>query len=214
MSRTTAPLLSFGASGQIGKTQVYASWKGRAYARRYVIPANPNSVSQQATRNPFKWLQNVYKYLPGNVVDGWELYAKNSQITSRNAFTKINLSALIGETTLANFIFSPSASGGLIAAGITVTPAATQLTVALDEPSLPTGWTISQAYAAAIEAQNPTSGVLYTVTSAVDAATPFAPVITGLLAATNYVVGGWFQFTKPDGSFAYGQALMDVGTTP
>lgn len=46
MAKLKAPLLSFGASGQIAKTVVYFPWKGLNVARKHVIPANPNSSGQ------------------------------------------------------------------------------------------------------------------------------------------------------------------------
>ena len=50
MSKTIAPLLSLGASGQIAKTMVASRWKGINYMRRYVIPANPRTTGQQDQR--------------------------------------------------------------------------------------------------------------------------------------------------------------------
>lgn len=50
MSRLTAPLLSFSASGQIAKTMVASTWKGIPYMRKYVVPANPKTVAQLAQR--------------------------------------------------------------------------------------------------------------------------------------------------------------------
>jgi len=40
-------------SGTIGKSRVYAKWKGIQYARKYVIPSNPQSPAQMAIRNSF-----------------------------------------------------------------------------------------------------------------------------------------------------------------
>lgn len=211
MARTVAPLLSFEASGQIAGTQVYASWKGRPYVRRYTVPANPNSAGQQLTRNTFRWLNNVWKFMPGSAVAGWQLYADSSRITDRNAFIKINNSPLRSEVDLANMVISPSARSGLIAQAMVATPAAGQVTVALTEPSLPTGWTVSQAYAACIRDQDPQSDAFYEVTAGVDAAAPWSIVLSGLDAA-DYLVGGWFRFTRPDGTFAYGQSLQDTVT--
>lgn len=37
---------SDGASGQFAKAMVFAGWKGVSYVRKYVIPANPQSVGQ------------------------------------------------------------------------------------------------------------------------------------------------------------------------
>lgn len=212
MATTIAPLLSFGASGAIAKTQVYATWKGRPYARRYVIPANPNTVDQQETRSTFRWLNSVWKFMPTNAVAAWQLYGQNSRFTDRNGFIKINLSPLRSAADLTDFSFSPSAGGGLAAAGISIAAGAGQLAVTITAPTLPTGWTIVEGIAAAIRQQDPQSGTLYQVFSAVDAATPFIPTITGLVTGQVYVVGGWFKFTKADGTFAYGEALMTTGT--
>ena len=212
MSRTTAPLLSFSASGQIAKTQVYSSWKGRPYVRRYAIPSNPRTSDQMETRDTFSWLNAVWKFMPASAIDAWTLYATASRFTARNGWIKRNLSGLRTESDLTNFIFSPAAGGGLPAALMTVTPGSGQLTIALTAPVLPTGWTITGAVAAAIRQQDPQSGTLYQVTAGTDSASPWSIVLTGLTASQVYVVGGWFQYTKPDGSFAYGEALMDEGT--
>jgi len=213
MATTVAPLLSFGASGAIAKTQVYASWKGRPYARRYVIPANPNTVDQQETRSTFAWLNNVWKFMPSTAVAAWQLYGSNSRFTDRNGFIKKNLSNLRSQADLTNFIFSPSAGGGLSASQIVVTPGNDQLQVVLTAPTLPTGWTIVQAIMAVIRQQDPQSGTLYNVTAMVDATAAYDVTFTGLASAQTYVVGGWFEFTKADGSPAYGQALMTTGLT-
>ena len=54
MAKLSAPLLSLGASGQIGKALVAATWKGIAYFRQYVVPANPNTTAQKTQRNLMK----------------------------------------------------------------------------------------------------------------------------------------------------------------
>lgn len=213
MARTIAPLLSFGASGAIAKAQVYASWKGRPYARRYVVPSNPNTSDQQDTRNTFRFLNNVWKYMPAAAVNAWALYGQNSRFTDRNGFIKINLADLRAEADLANFIFSPSANGGIPATAIAVTPGNDQLQVVLTAPSLPAGWTISKAIFAVIRQQDPQSGTLYQVTAMEDASSAYDVTFTGLASAQTYVVGAWFEYTKPNGSLAYGQALMTTGLT-
>lgn len=60
MAKVQTPLLSFGASGQIGKTLVFFPWKGIDAVRSFVIPANPNTAGQQAQRT-----------LMANAVDDW-----------------------------------------------------------------------------------------------------------------------------------------------
>jgi hypothetical protein len=213
MPVTTAPLLSFDARGQIGKAIVYSSWKGRSYARRHVIPANPNSADQQETRNTFSWLNNVWRMMPADIIAGWDAYADSNRFTNRNGFIKINLSALRSEADLTNFIFSPSAKGGPVGGTFTITPGNDQVQLALAAPTLPAGWTIVQANFAAIRQQDPQSGELYVVSSAVDATSAYDVTITGLASAVTYVVGAWFTFLKPDGTNAYGQAQMGTALT-
>jgi hypothetical protein len=198
--------------GQIGKTQVYSKWKGRPYARRYIIPSNPNTTAQQGVRGVFKFLNDLWKYMPGGALAAWELYAQGSQITARNGWLKQNTAALIGETDLANLVFSPSAKSGLQAAAITATAGANQITVALTAPFLPTGWTISQAIAACVLDQDPMSPTDYKVTEGTDASSPYSIVLGSLTTGVLYRVGGWFEFTRPDGTFAYGQSLPASAT--
>ena len=50
MAKVTAPLFSFGASGQLAQALVYFPFKGLNVVRSHVIPANPNSAAQQVQR--------------------------------------------------------------------------------------------------------------------------------------------------------------------
>jgi hypothetical protein len=213
MSRTTAPLLSFGASGQLGETLVFSRWKGRPYARRYVIPANPRTAAQTLTRDVFRTLNRLWQYMPAAATAAWELYADNSRITSRNGWIKQNLSVLREATDLSNILISPAAGGGLVAESVTATPGAGQITVALTAPALPTGWTIVAAWAAAIADHDPHSDTSPEIVSGTDESAPYSIVLTGLEPDTDYVVGGWFEYLKPDGSKAYGASLQDLATT-
>lgn len=218
MAKTTAPLLSFGASGQIAKSLVASKWKGRTYMRRHVVPANPNTTGQQDTRGMWAWLNLVWRQAPGLVTDPWTLFATGQVLTNRNAFMGANVKAMRNaggapNTDLANFIFSNGAKSGPPPASITVTPGVTQLTVAVTAPaSLPTGWTITSAIAAAIKDQDPIAGTDYTVTAIEDTAAPYSCVLTGLTTASLYRVGAWLKWNRPDGSFAYSVALQGSGT--
>jgi len=110
MARVTGPLLSLGGSGQIASTQVYATWKGRPYVRRYVIPSNPQTSEQTLTRNTFGWLQNVWRYMPAGALGAWNMYATNSRFTPTNGFIKQNLPQL----REANAIYHRAKKGELI----------------------------------------------------------------------------------------------------
>jgi len=212
MAKITAPLLSFDARGQIGKTQVYGSWRGRSYARRYTTPANPQTAEQDLTRNTFRWLQAVYKTSPATFIAPWAQYIKGKPLTERNAWTKFNLPGLREETDLANLVMSPGANAGLPTGAVVVTPGSGQLSIAIDAPAvLPTGWSIVEAAAAVILDQDPQTDTDYTISAGTDATSTYAVVITGLDAAL-YRVGAWFKFLRPDGTNAYSPSTMTSGT--
>lgn len=213
MAKTSGPLLSFDARASIGKTVVYSNWKGIPYARRWVQPANPNTADQQAVRGVFKWLMAVWSYMPASAQEAWNAYAAGQPMTGRNAFAKFNVSPLQGEADLTNFLFSPSARSGPVAGGATFTPGDDLVTVDITAPSLPAGWTIVEAIAAAIRQQDPSSGLLYTVTGGVDATSTYQIVLTGLASAQTYVCGAWFKYLRPDGTFAYGRSIMGTALT-
>jgi hypothetical protein len=180
--------------------------------RRYTVPANPNTAGQQLTRNTFAWLNQVWKYFPGSAIAAWQLYADNNRITDRNAWIKQNLAQLRPATDITDIVLSPAAGGGIAAEGMTATAGSESITVALTAPTLPTGWTIVSAFAAALRNQDPQTEGFYEVTAGSDNSPPYEIVLTGLTATEEYVVGGWFSFLKPDGSNAYGVALQATAT--
>lgn len=212
MAKLTGALLSFASSGSIAKTLVYSKWKGRPYARQHVVPANPQTSAQQLTRNAFRWLQAVFAFGTAQFVATWQLVATGQVLTDRNAWTKANLPTLRPATDITGILFSAGAKGGLPPASIAVTPGAGQLSVALGSPALPTGWAITQAIAVCLASQDPQTASMYTMTEAVDASSPYTCVLTGLTPTVPYEVGAWFEFTKPDGSVAYGASLQGTGT--
>lgn len=213
MAVVSAPLLSFTAKGQIAKTQVYASWKGRPYVRRLVVPSNPRSTEQTKTRNTFAFLSSVWKIAPSSFRAPWTAYAKKLVMTDRNAFMQKNISTLRDETTLDGLILSPGAAGGLTVAP-TLTGGSGSITIALTEPDpLPTGWTITSAVGVAILDQDPTSGTSYEIFAGSDAATPFSIVLSGLTAG-DYQAGGWFVFQRSSSAtdLAYGASTAEAVT--
>ena len=50
MAKLKAPLLSLGASQQLGKTLVFFAWKGINAVRTYVVPTNPKTPLQTTQR--------------------------------------------------------------------------------------------------------------------------------------------------------------------
>lgn len=51
MAKLIGPLLSLGASGSVGGTLTYATWKGIPYVRQLVIPTYRNTTEQMAVRD-------------------------------------------------------------------------------------------------------------------------------------------------------------------
>jgi len=213
MAKPVAPLLSFGASGKLGDTLVYGSWKGRATARRYVIPANPNSSEQQLTRNTFGFLQAVWKTAPSLFTAPWAAYAQGKVLTDRNAFTKFNNGVLREEVSLDNFVASPGALGGLSPASVTPTPGDGSITLAITAPAvLPTGWTIAAAVGLAIPEQSPQSGTLYTVTAGEDTSSTYEVVLSGLTNDIEYQYRAYLRWNRPDLKLAYSVAIGGQST--
>ncbi len=216
MAGVTAPLLSFGASGQVAKTQVYSTWKGRPYVRRYVTPSNPQSTEQSLTRDVFSWLNSVWKVAPADFRLAWTAAAKGQVMTDRNLFVKKNLTILRDMADLAGLIMSPGAKGGLVG-DITVTPGDDLVTVAgLPPDPLPTGWSVIRMIAAAIRQQQPGVGTLYDIVTNDDATSPYSLTVTGLASAQHYMVAAWFEYQKSAlvTDLAYGPAVaVDVLTT-
>lgn len=50
MAKLKAPLMSLGASQQLGKALVFFPWKGLDLVREYVVPANPQTALQTTQR--------------------------------------------------------------------------------------------------------------------------------------------------------------------
>lgn len=50
MAKLKAPLMSLGATGQLGKALVFFNWKGLDVVREYVIPSNPRTSGQTTQR--------------------------------------------------------------------------------------------------------------------------------------------------------------------
>ena len=212
MARVNAPLLSFGAAGQIGDTLVYASWKGRPYSRRYVIPANPRTAAQTQTRNTFRYLSRLFQYLPSTATAAWNLYGDTNRFTALNGFIKQNLSVLRGSGGINDMVMSPSANSGLIGQDLQLTPTASGVDINITAPELPEGWTIDGATGMAIRNVDPDTSEEYDVATATVANAPYDMSINGLETGSEYLVGAWFEFTRSNGTNAYGLSLTDVAT--
>ena len=213
MAKVTGPLLSIAARGSIASTQVYSTWKGIDYVRQHVIPANPNTAAQQTTRGVFKEASDLWLRAPTLIRAPWDRNAVGRPYTGRNKFIGSYIGALRGDADMADLIMSPGAKGGPAALAVVAVGGALLITVTITEPALPTGWTITQAVAGAIEDGAPGALTDLNFTVLNDVATPFSIVLTGLTAATTYAVGGWIEWLKPDGSTAYSVSEVALEAT-
>lgn len=86
MAKLTGPLMSVSASGKFAGTMVFAAWKGRAYARQYVIPANPKSAGQTGVRALMRFLAQVWAAIDPTPKGTWENLAALTNISNFNAY--------------------------------------------------------------------------------------------------------------------------------
>lgn len=212
MAKPTAPLLSFDASGQIAQSLVYSSWKGIKYVRRYVVPANPNTTAQQATRNVFTAGNTFWKGAGALARAPWTRFASGQSLTDRNAYQGRFVAALRGETDMLLYEGSPGAKGGLAPTSIAITPGSSQLSIAFTNPAAPTGWTLVSAIATAVLDQDPAAPTDFTITEDEDDVSQATVVLTGLTPSVLYTVQAWLEWLKPDGTTAYGPSILDSDT--
>ena len=206
MAKTTAPLHSLGASGSIAKTAVFSKWRGIPYVRQHVIPANPNTSGQQATRNVFRTMSEMWKLMPTLGVDPWNAFATGRPFVGRNAYIGQNVQAMRGEVDQDLAVGSPGAKGGLPPTGLTITTTVGGgIEVDAAVPAVPTGWTITTATLLVWPDQDP--AIAFVGPFAADSdAVPADLAITGL-ATVNHQVRVWLVWAKPDTSVAYSVAL-------
>jgi hypothetical protein len=212
MGKITGALLSLGASGSLGKTLTFSKWRGIPYVRQHVIPSNPNTLDQQATRNVFKTLTQMWKIAGVIAISPWDAFATGRPFTGRNAFIGQNTEVLRGEVDQDLFIGSPGARGGLPLATATPTPGAGQISIAVTTPTAPTGWTLAAVQGIAFLDQDPADPFTGIIGEAEDTSAPMDTIlITGLTAGSNQY-RAWAVWTKPDGSTAYSTAIGGQST--
>lgn len=90
MVKVQAPALSLEASGSIGGAMVFSKWKGRAYVRSLVRPANPRSGGQVGVRSMFKFLAQEWAGIGATPQASWEDRADQGIVSPFNAFMGYN----------------------------------------------------------------------------------------------------------------------------
>jgi len=211
MAKITGPMLSFGGSGSLGKTIVYSKWRGVQYTRQYVIPGNPNTAGQQATRNVFASMSTMWKIMGPIAIAPWNTFATGRPFLGRNAYIGQNVKTMRGDLDMDNFVGSPGARGGLPADTVVITPGSGQLSVVVTAPTPPTGWTLTAAQAITFEDQDPALAFVSDITEGEDLTDPFDVVLTGL-PNTVHQVSTWLKWLKADLSIAYSAADQQQAT--
>ncbi len=210
MGKVTAPLLSFGASGTIGKVMTFASWRGVPYVRKHVIPANPQSVDQTLTRDIFSNFNTRWKQGGPLMRAPWDRFAVGQKFVGRNSYMGKNLQATRGDLDLAAYIGSPGAKGGLPAASLVLaTVASLGIEATITAPTPPTGWTLTSGIATCMIDQAPEDTVADIIEEGEQVAIPGDVDFTGL-TAVDYYVQAWLKWAKADGSVAYGASISDT----
>lgn len=211
MAKVTAPLLSFGAHGQVAKTLVSAKWKGVPYMRQYVIPSNPNSVDQQKTRSAFSYINGVYKFASSYLTAPWEAFVKGKALIARNAIIKTNLPLIRTAADNSAFEISPGANGGIAPDSIAAADAGSQVaTVTLGVPDVPAGWTITDSVAVLLPKDAVADITDYTTYA--DHSGDATGVVSVTAVAGDFVASGYFEMTKSDGAIAYGASKTTTVT--
>lgn len=91
MVKVNGPMFSLGASGSLGKAITFAIWKGRAYVRQLVEPANPKKDKQLSVRAMMKFLSQQWVALSAFDQATFEDPADADVVSPFNAYVKMNL---------------------------------------------------------------------------------------------------------------------------
>ena len=91
MVKVNGPLMSMDASGSIAGAITFSRWKGRAYVRQRVVPANPKSVLQVSVRAMMKFLSQAWSDVGTTPQGSWDEIAGDQSISPFNAYIQENL---------------------------------------------------------------------------------------------------------------------------
>lgn len=91
MVKTKGPCLSTKASGQLGRTLIYSSSKGRSYLKYYKRPAQPKTNAQLAMRAMTSFLSRSWQFIPTAVQATWSIVDPAKDIPLYNRYLSFNL---------------------------------------------------------------------------------------------------------------------------
>ena len=214
MAKVKGPLLSLSATGQIGQSHVYASWRGVPYARRYVVPANPRTTAQTLTRNTFQFADDQFKRMLTLAQSPWKQAEKGRPATARNFFIASFVRNLRGSSDFSAYEASPGVNGGLPLKAFNATEGASsgEIDVDIDIPPLPVDWTHDAVIVTAFLDRAPDAQMtdFAEETEITQASWSVGPppnatdTLTGLNTGALYVVSAFLRSTRADGKIAYG----------
>lgn len=213
MARLTAPLLSLAASGTIADSITFSSWKGIAYARTRVIPANPKSDAQKEVRGIFATLNEMWKRMPQLARDPWQNDVIGLPLTARNRHIQANVKNLMEETTLDKLVMSVAQGQAVPPEEATFTAGSASITVAATAPTAPVGYTLTSMIAAICKDGDP-SPVLTVATQAEEVTeTPYSVEFT-TLDEVPYQCAIWCKWTRTKDSKVFYSAAQRGQATP
>ncbi len=205
MAKANMPILSGEARGQVGKSLVYATWRGVRYARRYVVPANPRTEEQTKTRTTFSFLNDFWKkmILPQAT---WNAAAEGRPVTGRNLFVAENLPSLRGAENLEGMVISPGARGGFPPAFISVGLNG-DIYCQIFPGAIPPDWEIIRAIFVCYEDQVPADKFIGYYAEAY-ASGPTFSVEFAVGSQGFFWVQAYFEYRRPDRKIAYSPSLV------
>ena len=102
MAKWKSPLFS-DIRNKLGENVVFSMWKGRPYMRSYVVPANPDSLKQQANRDQMRKIVAMYQAnIKGDetLAAAWDVEALPRLISGYNQFVQYGRMVTIGAVDL------------------------------------------------------------------------------------------------------------------
>lgn len=91
MVRLKGPGLAQTAAGGLGKSLIFAQSKGRAYAKRWAAPANPDSTKQRAMRAIAQYLTHRWAKLAPADVATWANATTRKNLPAYNHYLAYNI---------------------------------------------------------------------------------------------------------------------------
>jgi len=213
MARLTAPLLSLAASGTIAKAITYSSWKGIAYARTRVVPANPKSDAQKEVRGVFSTLNEMWKRMPQLARDPWQNDVLSLPLTARNRHIQENVAVLKGESDMNNLVMSVAQGQAVPPEGEAFTPGSGTITITADAPTAPVGYTLTGMVAAVCKDGDPSPVLTVTTLAVEDVETPYSCLFESL-DTVAYQCAIWIKWTRDSDSKVFYSAAVRGQATP